>query len=31
MVREGFLAKRSGSDKAKRGAEPFVRVSWTKR
>ncbi|HXX39731.1 MAG TPA: molybdopterin guanine dinucleotide-containing S/N-oxide reductase [bacterium] len=28
MVRESFLAKRSGSDRTKRGADPFVRVSW---
>ncbi len=28
MVRESFLAKRNASDRTKRGAEPFVRVSW---
>jgi len=28
MVRQSFLAKRSGSDRTMRGAEPFVRVSW---
>ncbi len=28
MVRESFLVKRSASDRTKRGAEPFVRVSW---
>jgi trimethylamine-N-oxide reductase (cytochrome c) len=28
MVRAGFLRDRERSDRSKRGAEPFVRVSW---
>ena len=28
MVREGWLERGAGSDRSKRGAEPFVAVSW---
>ena len=28
MVRRGFLENRENSDRTKRGAEPFVPVSW---
>jgi len=28
MIRKGFYENRSGNDRSKRGAEPFVRVSW---
>lgn len=30
MVRKGWLARREGSDRAGRGREPFVAVSWEK-
>ncbi|MEC9341117.1 MAG: molybdopterin-dependent oxidoreductase, partial [Pseudomonadota bacterium] len=30
MIRKGWLARREGSDRAGRGREPFVAVSWEK-